>query len=152
MLNHQELKKYNPQRYPIALIDRVIKLELGEQITAIKAVTATESCYRHIDADADISAMAYPTSLITESFCQAAGPLCAKSGMDFISRVMLFVSMNGVVFHQPVFPGDVMTHTVRITKLLSSSVVLCGEVHVGSDLVAEFDQIVVTAKEKLDSD
>jgi len=66
MLNHQQIKAFNPQRYPIALLDRVVALSPGERVVAIKAVTATEACYRDIPDSSDIGALAYPLSLMTE--------------------------------------------------------------------------------------
>ncbi len=148
MLNHQEIKSFNPQRYPIALIDRIVTLTPGERVVALKAVTATEACYRGIGDQAGIEALAYPPSLMTESFCQAAGPLCAQSGLDFNSKVMLFVSMAEVEYLGRAYPGDVMRHEVRIVKVLSDAVVLSGEVTVDGAVVARFGQMVVAARER----
>lgn len=149
MLNHQEIKTLNPQRYPIALVDRILEHVHGESALAIKAVTAMEPCFAHVADDADISLMTYPRSLMIESFCQAAGPLCAQSGLDFTDKVMLFVSMADVEIFDDVYPGDVMEHHVRVEKIISNAVIAGGEVRVKDRLIMKLGQLVVCAKDNL---
>jgi 3-hydroxyacyl-[acyl-carrier-protein] dehydratase len=146
-MNHQEIKRFNPQRYPIALVDRILKCQSGSEVVAIKAITATEPCYAEIPDDADISAMAYPYSLMIESFCQAAGPLCAQLGLVFLGKVMLFASMGDIEFLGHAFPGDVMTHRVRLIKLLSDAAVVSGEITANGHVIARFGQLMVVARE-----
>ena len=148
-MNHQEIKQYNPQRYPIALIDRILKFDAGREVIAIKAISATDACYAGIDDQADISAMAYPCSLMIESFCQAAGPLSAQLGLAFKDKVMLFVSMGEVEFLGAAYPGDVMTHRARIDKALSDAVVVSGEISVDGQLIVRFGQIMVAARDQI---
>ncbi len=149
MLNHQEIKAFNPQRYPIALVDRMVEIKPGESAIGLKAVTGTEACYSHLDETADIEEFSYPRSLLTESFCQASGPLCSQSGLDFNERVMLFISMKDAEFIEPVYPGDVMEHNVLLEKMTTDAVVLSGVTKVNGRLVARFGQLIVAAKEKL---
>lgn len=148
MLDHQAIKKINLQRYPIALLDRITAYQPGVCIVAIKAVTATESCYEHVTDEAPESCMAYPQSLMIESFCQAAGPLCLHSGLDFQSNTMLFVSMAGVEFLQPVYPGQVMEHHVALKKVLSDAAVIGGTIQVDGRPVARFSQLLIAAKKQ----
>lgn len=148
-MNHQEIKQINPQRYPIALVDRILTCNAEEGVVAIKAVTATEPCYAHIAETADISTMAYPNSLMVESFCQAAGPLSAILGLQFPGKVMLFVSMSDVEILGAAYPGDVMTHHVRLVKLLSDAVVAAGEVRVNGKVIMRLGQLMVAARDEL---
>jgi 3-hydroxyacyl-[acyl-carrier-protein] dehydratase len=41
-MNIDEVMEYLPHRYPFLLIDRVLEMELGKSITAIKNVTINE--------------------------------------------------------------------------------------------------------------
>ena len=41
-MNINEVKNFLPHRYPFLLIDRVINLEVGKSLTAIKNVTFNE--------------------------------------------------------------------------------------------------------------
>jgi len=148
MLDHQAIKKINLQRYPIALLDCITHYERGKRIVAIKAVTASEPCYRDITDNADSSCLHYPRSLMIESFCQAAGPLCLHSGLDFSTNTMLFVSMSDIEFLEPIVPGDVMEHHVEIQKVLSDAAVVSGVVKVKGDVVARVGQLVIAAKPK----
>lgn len=148
-LDHQQIKQYNPQRYPIALVDRILSCDAENGIVAIKAVTATEPCYADIPDTADIADMAYPNSLMVESFCQAAGPLSALLGLEFPGKVMLFVSMSDVEILGAAHPGDVMTHHVRVVKLLSDAVVGAGEVRVDGKVIMRLGQLMVAARDEL---
>ena len=114
MINVQQIKQWNLQRYPINLVDSIESFEIGKNIHAIKAVTAIEPCYSHIKDNAPLEAMAYPKSLLIESFCQASGPLCAMSGLKYEGRYALFISMRNVEFSGHVYPGDVIEHKAEI--------------------------------------
>ena len=145
-LDHQALKAFNPQRYPLALVDRIVSLDpTAGRAVAIKAVTATEACFEDIPDDAPFEAMAYPASLMIESFCQTAGPLCAALGVvDCRSEVMLLASISEVDFLGEVFPGEVMTHEVWITKTFEAAVFVAGETRVDGRICVRYGQIVVT--------
>ena len=41
-MNIQDVKNYLPHRYPFLLIDRVLELEIGKSLVAIKNVTFNE--------------------------------------------------------------------------------------------------------------
>lgn len=148
MLDHQAIKQINLQRYPIALLDRITEYTPGQSIVALKAVTASEPCFAQVADDAPEASMAYPQSLLIESFCQAAGPLCRHSGLDFTTNTMLFVSMSGVEFLHPVYPGQVMQHRVHIEKVLSDAVTVAGTCVVDGVVVARFEQLLIAARKQ----
>lgn len=146
MLDHQQIKRINPQRHPIALLDRIVEHVRGERIVGIKAVTAAEPCYAHVPDGAGSEALGYPQSLMLESFCQAAGPLAFESGLDIVQKTMLFVSMGEIEFLAPVLPGDVMEHHVSILRLLDGVVLLGGEVRVAGTVVTRVGQVMIAAR------
>lgn len=146
MFDHQQIKKINPQRHPIALLDRIVEHDPGKRIHAIKAVTAAEPCYAFVPESAGAESLAYPYSLLIESFCQAAGPLGQQSGLDIVNSTMLFVSMGDIEFIAPVMPGDVMEHHVSVQRVFSDSVILGGEVRVSGRPVVRFGQVVIAAR------
>jgi 3-hydroxyacyl-[acyl-carrier-protein] dehydratase len=148
MLNIQEIKKWNPQRHPILLVDKILEIVPEQYIVARKAITATEQCFSHVEDDAPLESMSYPYSLLIESFCQATGPLCAQSGMEFIGKTILFASMNGIEFVDKAYPGDVIEHKAWITKVISDAVVMRGESWVDDRLIARYNQLVVVARNK----
>ncbi|MDB5746706.1 MAG: fabZ, partial [Massilia sp.] len=44
-LGINEIKEYLPHRYPLLLVDRVLDVEIGKRITAIKNVTVNEEFF-----------------------------------------------------------------------------------------------------------
>ncbi len=147
MLNIQEIKKWNPQRHPILLVDKIIEVVPEKSIVARKAITATEPCFAHVKDDEPLESMSYPYSLLIESFCQATGPLCAQSGMNFMGKTILFASMEGIEFMDNAYPGDVIEHRAWTTKVISDAVVMRGESWVDDRLIARFNQLVVVARD-----
>lgn len=149
MLNHQDIKRFNPQRYPIALVDRILECSPNGHATAIKVVTASDHCYAEVADSANFTAMAYPYSLMIESFCQAAGPLAMQLGLTFADQIMLFASMGDIEFLGSAYPGDTMTHHIRVTKVMSDAVVAEGEITVNGRPIAKFGQLMVVARKSL---
>lgn len=120
-----------PHRYPMLLVDRVLQLRPGASVRALKAVTRNEPWYQGLD-DADDADAAYPSSLLIESWGQAAG-LLAAADPAAAGGVMLFGSAAGATFHAPVHPGDVVEHRVRISHALPDTVIFEGTSHRGRD-------------------
>jgi 3-hydroxyacyl-[acyl-carrier-protein] dehydratase len=148
VLSHSAIKSILPHRYPMLLVDLVLLLEPGKQLSAIKNVTGNEPCYAGLQDGLAPEAYAYPHSLVIESFCQAAGILYSAqdSGLDTSDKVMLFGSIAKFRFHVDIFPGQTMEHLVRLDKALTDSAVFSGEVRVDGILVAEVDRVVVAIR------
>jgi 3-hydroxymyristoyl/3-hydroxydecanoyl-(acyl carrier protein) dehydratase len=141
-----DIKRLLPHRYPMLLVDRVHQLEPGVSLTASKLVTANEPCYAGLDADAG---HAYPTSLLVESWCQAAGVLAclAEPNPDVLTgRVTLFGSISRLELPAPVHPGDEVRHHVRVVRLLSDAAVLQGESRVGDRTVLRVASVVIALR------
>ena len=100
---HQILTKL-PHRYPILLVDRVLELEKGKRIKALKNVTINEPFFvGHFPARPVM-----PGVLMLEALAQAAALLSFESleidpGDD---TVVYFVGIDGARFNRPVEPGD----------------------------------------------
>lgn len=148
MFSHSEIKAILPHRYPMLLVDQVLALDPGTQITAVKNVTGNEPCFMGLIDGLEVEAYAYPTSLIIESFCQAAGILYAaeQAGPATDDKVMLFGSIAKFQFRTEVFPGQTMEHRVRLEKALTDSAVFSGEVIVAGQRVAEVERVVVAIR------
>lgn len=123
MIDAAGIRRLLPHRYPILLVDRVTQLVAGQRLTALKAVTGNEPWYAEVAPGTDL---AYPPTLLIESWVQAAAVLVASSNTEQ-SGVMLLGSMSGVTFSDPVFPGDVVTHRVRVFRALSDTVIFEGD-------------------------
>ena len=104
IMNVEEIKEYLPQRYPFLLVDRVLEIELGKSIVAIKNVTVNEPFFEGHFPDKPIM----PGVLIIEALAQAAGVLGFKSQEKKPADGYLyyFVGADNIRLRRPVVPGD----------------------------------------------
>jgi 3-hydroxyacyl-[acyl-carrier-protein] dehydratase len=70
-MNIQDVKNYLPHRYPFLLIDRVLELEVGKSIVALKNVSFNEPQFTGHFPEQPIM----PGVLIVEALAQATGIL-----------------------------------------------------------------------------
>jgi 3-hydroxyacyl-[acyl-carrier-protein] dehydratase len=100
---HQILLKL-PHRYPFLLVDRVLEVEAGKSVKALKNVTINEPFFvGHFPVRPVM-----PGVLILEALAQAAAVLAfvtlgTSAGND---RVVYLVGIDGARFKRPVEPGD----------------------------------------------
>jgi 3-hydroxyacyl-[acyl-carrier-protein] dehydratase len=99
-----EIRQFLAHRYPFLLVDRVIQLEKGKSLTAIKNVTANEPFFTGHFPQKPIM----PGELIIEAMAQATGLLSFRTLSDEPRSDLLFVlvGVDKVKFKQQVIPGD----------------------------------------------
>ncbi|MFH9044665.1 3-hydroxyacyl-ACP dehydratase FabZ family protein [Streptomyces sp. NPDC017966] len=135
-----EVTSLLPHRYPMLLVDRITALRPGERITAVKAITHNEPWYAGLAPGQDL---AYPESLLVESWGQSAGLLASAAAPQARGQVMLFGSVSNAVFHRPVLPGDLIEHRVTLTRSLGDSVIFEGESRTCAGPVMSVGQMVM---------
>ncbi len=111
-MNIQDVKNYLPHRYPFLLIDRVLELEIGKSIVALKNVTYNEPQFTgHFPAQPIM-----PGVLIIEALAQATGILAFKSevGKPIDGQIYMLVGVDKVRFKRMVEPGDQLRLEVEI--------------------------------------
>jgi len=104
MMDVNEIREYLPHRYPFLLVDKVLELEKGASIVAIKNVTVNEPFFNGHFPDYPVM----PGVLIVEAMAQAAGLLGFKT-MDKTPQdgsIYYFVGADKLRFKRPVVPGD----------------------------------------------
>jgi UDP-3-O-[3-hydroxymyristoyl] N-acetylglucosamine deacetylase / 3-hydroxyacyl-[acyl-carrier-protein] dehydratase len=89
-----------PHRYPFLLIDRVVVLEPGRRVVALKNVSYNEPFFQGHWPGRPIM----PGVLIVEAMAQAAGVLVSHGATK--GREALLASLDGVKLRRPVVPGD----------------------------------------------
>jgi 3-hydroxyacyl-[acyl-carrier-protein] dehydratase len=106
-LDIQEIKEYLPHRYPFLLIDRVLEVESGKRLLAIKNVTCNEPFFTGHFPGQPIM----PGVLIIEALAQATGLLAGASvtGLVGKGKIYYLVGLDKVRFKRPVIPGDRLT-------------------------------------------
>ncbi len=103
-MNVNEIREYLPHRYPFLLVDRVLELELGKSIVALKNVSANEEFFSGHFPDFPVM----PGVLILEALAQASGILGFKTvdKRPVDGSIYYFVGADNVRFKRPVQPGD----------------------------------------------
>jgi 3-hydroxyacyl-[acyl-carrier-protein] dehydratase len=127
--------EYLPHRYPFLLIDRVLELEPGKRIVAIKNVTINEPYF--VGHFPHIPVM--PGVLMIEALAQAAGVLSFETlgRKSDASSVFYFVGIDGARFKRPVGPGDQLRLEVEIVRFAKSMSKFRGVASVDGQVAAE---------------
>lgn len=104
IMDINEVQEYLPHRYPFLLVDRVIELNLGESIVAIKNVTGNENHFNGHFPGLPIM----PGVLIIEAMAQAAGILGFKTldKKPADGSIYMFAGVDNARFKRQVIPGD----------------------------------------------
>jgi len=90
-----------PHRYPFLLVDRVLELEPGERIVAVKNVTINEPQFTgHWPGNPVM-----PGVLILEAMAQVGGIMLLCMEQD-AGRTPFFAGVDGVRWRRQVGPGD----------------------------------------------
>ncbi len=103
LLNHREIEKILPHRYPFLLVDRVIHLDLeNNEIIGQKNVTINEEFFLGHFPGAPIM----PGVLVIEAMAQTGGILVHQKG--YVKNIAVLLSVSKVRFRRPIYPGDII--------------------------------------------
>ena len=132
MIEINEIMTLLPHNYPFLLVDRVLELELGKKIIAIKNVTFNEPFFPgHFPAKPIM-----PGVLIIEALAQTGGILAFKSFPGTKGDVR-FIGIDEARFRKPVIPGDQLKLCVEVAKHRRDIWVFNAQALVDDKLVAE---------------
>lgn len=140
-MNIHEILDHLPHRYPFVLIDRVVSMEVGKEITAIKNVTINEPFFPgHFPYHPVM-----PGVLIVEAMAQAAAILSFKTMGQKPSddSVYYFAGIDSARFKKPVSPGDQIVLNVKIDRILKGIWKYIGVATVDGQIVAEASMMCI---------
>ena len=109
-----QIQKILPHRYPFLMIDRVIEVDPGKTLTAIKNVTVNEPFFEGHFPHHPL----FPGVLMLECIAQASAIL-ASLMIDVTASgksVYLFAGVDKARFKRPVGPGDQLFIDVEFVK------------------------------------
>ncbi len=132
MLDIQEIQRTIPHRFPFLLIDRVLELEPGKRIVAVKHVSVNEWFFQGHFPGFPVM----PGVLIVEALAQA-GAVLLLSDEDAKGKIPLFAGIDGCRFRAQVSPGDVLRLEVEFTARRGPIGKGKGRALVGDTLAAE---------------
>lgn len=143
MLNIEELLNILPQRFPFLMVDRVIELDPGKRVVAVKNVSVNEQFFSGHFPGAPIM----PGVLIIEAMAQSAIVLFyTKKDSGQNKKRAYYIGNVKVRFLNPVYPGDQLRITVSPLKMLSSVAIVQVSAEVSGKEVAK-GEISLSAKE-----
>ena len=109
VLTVEEVQKLLPQRYPFALVDRIIEYVPGERAVGIKNVTFNEPHFQGHFPGRPIM----PGVLIVEAMAQVGGVVLTQMP-DAEGGLFLFAGIDKLRFRRQVVPGDQLVITVEL--------------------------------------
>ncbi|MCL2754024.1 MAG: 3-hydroxyacyl-ACP dehydratase FabZ [Defluviitaleaceae bacterium] len=134
MLDINQIMEIIPHRPPFLLIDRVIEMEEGKKVVAIKNVTMNEPFFvGHFPQEPVM-----PGVLIVEALAQA-GAVALLSMDEYKGKIAYFGAIDNVKFRRKVVPGDVLRLEVEFVKLKKIAGLGKGVAYVGDEKAAEAD-------------
>jgi len=108
----QKIRSLLPHRYPFLLVDRVLEVDPGKRLLAIKNVTINEPFFEgHFPAKPVM-----PGVLLIEAMAQATGLLAMESADVPKEAIYYLVGVDKVRFKRPVVPGDQLHFEVEVLK------------------------------------
>jgi 3-hydroxyacyl-[acyl-carrier-protein] dehydratase len=135
MMDIHEILRLLPHRYPFLMVDRVIAIEKGKSIRAVKNVTINEPFFIGHFPHRPVM----PGVLMLEAMAQAAALLSfATEGVTPDDKtVYYFAGLDGARFRRPVEPGDQLVMDVSLLRHKGGIYKFKGEARVGEELACE---------------
>ncbi len=141
-LDVNDIQRMLPHRYPFLLIDRVVELEPGKSIVAIKNVTINEAFFQGHFPGKPIM----PGVLRSRPWHRRAGCWStSRSRPD--DNIVYFMSIDKVKFRKPVVPGDQLRLEVGFTQARGKVYRFKGQALVDGQVVCQAEFMAMTARE-----
>ena len=100
-LNLEQIKKIIPHREPFLLIDKVLELEPGKRVLAVKKLSNEEPWFR-----GHFPNYAVQPGVLTIEMLAQAGAVCVLSMEQNAGKIALFGGIEKARFKRPILPGD----------------------------------------------
>lgn len=144
MMDIHQILKQLPHRYPILLVDRVLEIEKGVRIKALKNVSINEPHFQGHFPHRPVM----PGVLILEALAQTAALLA----FDTLGQtpddqtVYYFAGIDGARFKRPVEPGDQLVLEVELDRMKAGIFKFKARARVGEDIATEAELMCTMRK------
>jgi len=135
MMDIHKILRQLPHRYPFLLVDRVLELEKGKSIKALKNVTINEPFFEGHFPNRPVM----PGVLMLEALAQASA-LLAFDALDASpddQMIYYFAGMDAVRFRRPVEPGDQLILLAELVRVKAGIFKFTTRALVGNELAVE---------------
>jgi 3-hydroxyacyl-[acyl-carrier-protein] dehydratase len=135
MMDIHQILKQLPHRYPFLMVDRVISMEKGKSIQALKNVTINEPFFNGHFPHRPVM----PGVLMLEAMAQAAALLAFDTlGVTPDDKtVYYFAGIDSARFKRPVEPGDQLIMDVALTRMKAGIFKFSGVTRVAGNVACE---------------
>jgi 3-hydroxyacyl-[acyl-carrier-protein] dehydratase len=135
MMDIHQILKQLPHRYPILLVDRVLEIEKGKRIKALKNVSINEPFFMGHFPHRPVM----PGVLMLEALAQAAALLAFDTlGVTPDDKtVYYFAGIDGARFKRPVEPGDQLTLEAELDRMKAGIFKFKARAKVGDEIATE---------------
>ena len=132
------IQNYLPHRYPFLLIDRIIDVKKGKEITAQKNVSNNEPFFQGHFPGYPV----FPGVLLLEAMAQATAILDVQSNnRDMSKHLYYFVGIDNARFKKQVVPGDIVLINAKLIQSKSEVHKFSAECKVDDEIVCKADLI-----------
>lgn len=134
-IGYEQIAAILPHRYPFLLLDRIVALDPGKHVTALKNVTVNEPFFQgHFPGHPVM-----PGVLIIEAMAQASGMLTKLSEPNAGGARSIFylVKVDKARFNRTVVPGDQLRLEVEHKRRMRNMSLFHGQAFVEDKLAAE---------------
>jgi len=129
-----EILRLLPHRYPFVMIDRVLSVDVGGSVEALKNVSINEPFFQGHFPTKPVM----PGVLMLEGMAQAGGILAFYSQPENIgTKLLYFAGIDKARFRKPVGPGDQIIYRVEVIKIKRGIWKLGATANVDGQKVAE---------------
>ena len=114
-LDVEQIKQYIPHRYPFLMVDKVIDVQPGKSLTAIKNVTVNEPIFQGHFPQLSV----FPGVLIVEAMAQASGLLAYMTAANpeaAAEDLYFFAGIDKTRFKKMVVPGDQLELKIELLQ------------------------------------
>jgi len=135
MMDIHQILKQLPHRYPILLVDRVLEMEKGKRIKALKNVSINEPFFVGHFPHRPVM----PGVLMLEALAQAAALLAfdLQGVTPDDKTVYYFAGIDGARFKRPVEPGDQLILDVELERMRAGIFKFKARASVGEETATE---------------
>ena len=123
-----------PHRYPFVMVDKIVSMEIGNEIVGLKNVTINEPFFQGHFPGRPVM----PGVLILEGMAQVGGIMAFYSNPAAIGeKLLFFAGIDKARFRRPVVPGDQLILKLQLVRQKRSLMMMAGQAFVGDKIVAE---------------
>ena len=133
MYDIKQILNIMPHRYPFLLVDKILHLESGKTVDAIKNVTINEPFFLGHFPDKPVM----PGVLLLEVMAQAGGFLVLHSIKNPEEKLIYLSSIKSAKFKSTVEPGDQLLIKAELAKFKLGTCKIKSQIYVDNRLITE---------------